>query len=77
MQTGVLAPTEALIGGKPAGALAFEEKKAHAESAVVVMGGCSAVVEEEKEEEEESRRETWRKSARISRHIECSCSGLK
>lgn len=75
MQARVLAPTEALIGGKSAGALAFEEKKALAEGVVVVMGACSAVGEEE--EEEESRRETWRKSARISRHMECSCWWLK
>lgn len=49
VQGGVLAPAEALVGGESAGALAFEEKEALAESVVVVVraGGALAVEEEE------------------------------
>lgn len=48
MNGGVSAPSEALIGGEPAGALAFEEENAFAKGIVVVMlsGGRSREEEE-------------------------------
>lgn len=54
MQGRVLAPAEALVGWKSAGALAFEEKNALMEGIVVVVVSCGSALGKEKEEEENS-----------------------
>lgn len=54
MQGRVLAPAEALVGWKSAGALAFEEKNALAEGIVVVVVSCGSAMAMEEEEEDNS-----------------------